>query len=123
MDKEGLKTKKITETLLKKFPNKQWVIDAGSLQVMETKFIPPNAILTPNEKEFEMLFKTKASPETVLAGLAVAMAAENPPFLAACAGAYLTKKSAELLHQRVGFAYNADDLAEEVPRVLGQSWR
>jgi hydroxyethylthiazole kinase-like uncharacterized protein yjeF len=167
LDEEGQKSKEITEALFNKFPNKQWVIDAGSLQVMETKFIPPNAILTPNEKEFELLFGTKASPESVsamakkhqciilfknvenlvcspeecrvvkggnagltkggtgdvLAGLAVALVAENPPFLAACASAFLTKKTADELYKKVGFAYNADDLAEEVPHVLGQYWQ
>lgn len=56
LDKAGLQSKEITERLLSQFPNKQWVIDAGSLQVMELKFIPKNAILTPNQKEFEMLF-------------------------------------------------------------------
>jgi hydroxyethylthiazole kinase-like uncharacterized protein yjeF len=49
-------TRMITETLLKKFPNKKWVIDAGSLQVIDSTWIPENAILTPNKKEFDMLF-------------------------------------------------------------------
>ncbi|MBN1169059.1 NAD(P)H-hydrate dehydratase [Candidatus Woesebacteria bacterium] len=56
LDKEGGKTRKITRTLLKKFPEKRWVIDAGSLQVMEAECIPEGAIITPNKKEFEMLF-------------------------------------------------------------------
>ncbi|CAN5317168.1 hypothetical protein BH10PAT1_BH10PAT1_7700 [soil metagenome] len=49
-------TKSITENLLAKFPNKKWVIDAGSLQTMDPKFIPKNSILTPNKKEFKILF-------------------------------------------------------------------
>ncbi len=49
-------TKEITENLLKKFPHKKWVIDAGSLQTMSPEFIPENAILTPNKKEFKTLF-------------------------------------------------------------------
>ncbi len=49
-------TKKITKDLLTKFPNKKWVIDAGSLQVMEAGWIPQGAILTPNRKEFKILF-------------------------------------------------------------------
>lgn len=60
LDRVGQQTKKITETLLQQFPQKQWVIDAGSLQVMEAKYIPPGAILTPNKREFQMLFGTKA---------------------------------------------------------------
>ncbi len=55
-DSAGGKSREITEKLLKKFPNKKWVIDAGSLQVMEPEWIPQGAILTPNKKEFEMLF-------------------------------------------------------------------
>ena len=58
-DEEGYKTKRITETFLRQFSQKQWVIDAGSLQVMDKKFIPKNAILTPNRKEFQMLFNLK----------------------------------------------------------------
>jgi len=49
-------TKNITEEFLKKFPNKKWVIDAGSLQVMDADWIPKGAIVTPNRKEFELLF-------------------------------------------------------------------
>lgn len=50
------KTKRITKNLLKKFPDKKWVIDAGSLQVMEPSWIPENAIVTPNKKEYKYLF-------------------------------------------------------------------
>lgn len=166
-DEEGYKTKNLTEKLLQKFPEKQWVIDGGSLQVMEAKFIPQNAILTPNRKEFTMLFGLKATPENaqliakkyrcivvlklvetivcsphkcvrveggnagltkggtgdVLAGLIVGLAAKNPPLLAVCAASYILKKSADELFQKVGFAYNADDLAEKIPEVLGEYLR
>jgi NAD(P)H-hydrate epimerase len=68
IDEEGGATREITEKLLKKFPEKRWVIDAGSLQVMDTSWIPKNAILTPNKKEFEILFRLKTQdlePQTV----------------------------------------------------------
>lgn len=66
-DRECQKTKKITERLLKKYPNKKWVIDAGSLQVIDPKSLPKGCIITPNKKEFFLLFNTKdISPETVL---------------------------------------------------------
>jgi len=58
-DEECDKTKLITQRLLEKFPNKRWVIDAGSLQTMDESWIPKNAIITPNRKEFEMLFGVK----------------------------------------------------------------
>lgn len=54
--RDHAESKKITKDLLQKFPEKQWVIDGGSLQVMEAKYIPKKAILTPNLKEFRMLF-------------------------------------------------------------------
>jgi len=162
-DKACRLTKTVTETLLKKFSQKQWVIDGGSLQVMEAKFIPSNAILTPNKKEYQMLFGdqppeemarkyrcfimakgvetiiysptnfvlvnggnaglTKGGTGDVLAGLTAALAAKNDPFLAACAASYITKKAAEELYKKVGFAYNADDLAEKIPEVLGGYFR
>lgn len=53
---DGKRTKELTERLLKKFPQKRWIIDAGSLQTMYEKFIPEGAILTPNRKEFAMIF-------------------------------------------------------------------
>jgi hydroxyethylthiazole kinase-like uncharacterized protein yjeF len=170
LDKQGWETRNITEKLLEKYPEKQWVIDAGSLQVMEAKYIPKKAILTPNRKELGMLFgKTDevelrgflqeksreyqctivskdngtiiVSPEEilelklgnvgmnkggmgdVLAGIAAGLAAKNPPFVAACVAAFVNQQAAENLYQRVGFAYNADDLAEEAPKVLGEFWR
>ncbi|HUV42480.1 MAG TPA: NAD(P)H-hydrate dehydratase [Patescibacteria group bacterium] len=55
-DDLGKKSKEITEKLLSQFPNKKWIIDAGALQVMETKFIPKKAILTPNKREYELPF-------------------------------------------------------------------
>ena len=48
-------TKTLTDRLLKKYPAKQWVIDAGALQMMELENIPKNAILTPHHQEFELL--------------------------------------------------------------------
>jgi len=162
-DPAGEKTKRITESLLKKFPQKQWVIDAGSLHVIDKKFIPKNAILTPNQKEYEAVFGqqkpaqaakenhcvlvyknaitevysenetrlikggnnglVKGGTGDVLAGLCVALAAKNPPFWSACAASFIVKKAADELYQKVGFAYNADDLSEKIPEVLGKYLR
>lgn len=159
LDEVGQETKKIVEEFLKRFPKKQWVIDGGALQTMDVKFIPPNAILTPNEKEYKLLFDdqevsasskrhnciivrkgpvtyvcspeecvevtggnnglTKGGTGDVLAGLTVALAAKNEPFLAASAASWVVKRSANDLLEHVGTVYNADDLAEEVPKVLG----
>jgi hydroxyethylthiazole kinase-like uncharacterized protein yjeF len=162
-DKNGKRTKRITESLLAKFTQKQWVIDAGSLHVMDKKFIPAQAILTPNRGEYESLFghqkPAKAAKDNnciivfknaqtevfstkeerlvkggnkglvkggtgdVLAGLSTALAAKNPPFWSACAASFIIKKAADELYQQVGFTYNADDLAEKIPEVLGRYLR
>ncbi|MDO8503952.1 MAG: ADP/ATP-dependent (S)-NAD(P)H-hydrate dehydratase [bacterium] len=162
-DDVGRETQGITEDLLKKFPNKQWVIDGGALQTMDAKTIPPSAIVTPNEKEYELLFDdqevsqvakeyncivvhkgpvthvcspedcvevtggnnglTKGGTGDVLAGLTVVLAAQNDPFLAAAAASWVVKRAADDLLERVGAVYNADDLAEEVPKVLGNYLR
>lgn len=49
-------TKELTESLLKKFPEKKWVIDGGSLQVINPDVLPKTSIITPHKKEFETLF-------------------------------------------------------------------
>lgn len=55
-DKAYNVSRKITQELLDKFPNKKWVVDGGSLQVMEPEWIPKGAIVTPNKKEYKILF-------------------------------------------------------------------
>lgn len=50
-------TEALTNVLLEKYPTKQWVIDAGALQMMDIARIPKGAILTPHHKEFELLWK------------------------------------------------------------------
>lgn len=54
---EGQQTAALTNYLLAKFPEKQWVIDAGALQMMDISVIPRNAILTPHHGEFDGLWK------------------------------------------------------------------
>lgn len=49
-------TKELTDRLLKKYSQKQWVIDAGALQMMDIGLIPKNAILTPHHGEFAHSF-------------------------------------------------------------------
>jgi len=65
-EKDGAyqKSRQMTYDLLIKFPQKKWVIDAGSLQTMDPDWIPNGAILTPNLKEYELLFG-KESPEAI----------------------------------------------------------
>ncbi len=142
-DEAGTETKMLTKYWLERFPNKQWVIDGGSLQVMNAEWIPKNAILTPNKSELEILANTsplsfpspnlgegpeeryyevgggnagltKGGTGDVLAGLIAGLAAKNSPLLAAAAGTYVLKKTAEKLFLGKGYGYNADDLAESI---------
>ena len=55
-------TKLLTEKLLKKYSHKKWVIDGGSLQVISPDILPQNSIITPHQREFEMLFKSQIQP-------------------------------------------------------------
>lgn len=56
-------TKDLTEKLLKQFPEKKWVVDGGSLQVIKPVILPKTTIITPNKKEFKMLFNLESSFE------------------------------------------------------------
>lgn len=48
-------TQELTNRLLGAYPNKQWIIDAGALQMMDIDLIPSGAILTPHKGEFDLL--------------------------------------------------------------------
>jgi NAD(P)H-hydrate epimerase len=58
-------TKELTEGLLKKFPSKKWVVDGGSLQVINPDILPQNAIVTPHHREFEKLFGAPGNSQTI----------------------------------------------------------
>lgn len=55
-DDEGQKTRDLTLGLFKKHSNKKWIVDGGALQVIRADELPAGAIVTPNSKEFEMVF-------------------------------------------------------------------
>jgi hydroxyethylthiazole kinase-like uncharacterized protein yjeF len=63
---------------------------------------------------------TKGGTGDVLAGLVAALACKNELFLAATAGAYFNKKAGESLFEKVGYTFNASDLAQEIPVVMKQ---
>lgn len=50
-------TEELTNKLVAQYSTKQWVIDAGALQMMDPILIPNNAILTPHHQEFALLQK------------------------------------------------------------------
>lgn len=159
-DTAGEESRKIVKKFLKRYPQTRWVIDGGALQVMDPRWIPADSILTPNTKEYEMLFDNKSPDEAAkqynctilakghravvcspqrcyqiassnssltkggigdcIAGLTVALFAGNNSLLAAAAASLIVKKAAVELEKKVGSAYNADDLAQEIPKVAGR---
>ncbi len=58
-------TKEITKKMLQKFPQKKWVIDAGSLTEMEPSWLNKNCFITPHQKEFMALFKMEPTEASV----------------------------------------------------------
>ncbi|HVA96466.1 MAG TPA: NAD(P)H-hydrate dehydratase [Candidatus Acidoferrales bacterium] len=66
---------------------------------------------------------TKGGTGDVLAGLVAALACNNEFFLAAAAGSYFNKKAGESLFEKVGYTFNASDLADEIPVVMKQVLR
>lgn len=55
-DKAGRMSRNIVLKILKNFPDKKFVIDAGALQVIKKEEIPSGSIITPNKKEYRYLF-------------------------------------------------------------------
>ena len=54
-------TAEITNGLLKKYPTKKWVIDAGALQMVEKELLLETMIITPHHQEFARVFGEEAS--------------------------------------------------------------
>lgn len=63
-DGEGKQSKDLTLSILTKFPKKRFVLDGGSLQVIHAEDIPRGSIITPNKKEFFMLFREELSEDS-----------------------------------------------------------
>lgn len=48
-------TQAVTSVVLRHYPQKKWVIDAGALQVVELDWLPPQSTLTPHPAELRRL--------------------------------------------------------------------
>ncbi len=48
-------TKELSERLLRKYPNKKWVVDAGALQMIDPSLLNEHCIITPHQGEYERL--------------------------------------------------------------------
>lgn len=65
---EGEQTYFLTKYLLKTYPEKKWVIDAGALQMIDVAWLHQlqgHVILTPHHGEFERVFQMTPTPEHV----------------------------------------------------------
>ncbi|EKD52941.1 MAG: Sugar kinase [uncultured bacterium] len=60
-DTEGEQTRKISLGLFEKNPDQKWVVDGGTLQVTKVSDLPGGAVVSPNKKEFTMLFGEEMS--------------------------------------------------------------
>jgi NAD(P)H-hydrate epimerase len=173
MQDEGEQTYYLTEYLLSNYPDKKYVLDAGSLQMMKPEWLlslSETPILTPHKGEFERLFgikldevneenvevvsqkakelksviivkglvdivcsaneivlvrggnsgMTKGGTGDVLAGLVASLYSKNPAFLSAVSASYINKKAGESLFEKVGYYFNASDLADEIPKVMNE---
>lgn len=60
-------TKELTDRLLGMYPHKQWVIDAGALQMMDVNRMPPHAIVTPHVGEYTRVFGSQEISEAAKA--------------------------------------------------------
>ncbi|MBP9814049.1 NAD(P)H-hydrate dehydratase [Candidatus Woesebacteria bacterium] len=56
-------TEMLTHRVLASYPNKQWVIDAGALQMLQLADIPKRAILTPHHGEFATLWNKRGKQD------------------------------------------------------------
>jgi NAD(P)H-hydrate epimerase len=61
----GKETEGRVNDLLKKYPDKKWVIDGGALQMMDKNLLTETMIVTPHSKEFKLLFGAEASEDKV----------------------------------------------------------
>lgn len=65
---EGKRAKNLTFELIKKFPDKRFVFDAGALQMMEPNWLvdlKQKPIITPHQKEFDQLFGISIIDKTI----------------------------------------------------------
>lgn len=59
-------TATLTNNLLKNYPTKKWVIDAGALQMADPTFFTQSMIVTPHQQEYSRVFGAAATKEHIL---------------------------------------------------------
>lgn len=61
---------------------------------------------------------TKGGTGDVLAGLVASLYCKNDAFTASYMGSLINKKAGDRLFKKVGYYFNASDLADEIPKVM-----
>jgi NAD(P)H-hydrate epimerase len=61
---------------------------------------------------------TKGGTGDVLAGLVAGLYAKNTAWESAVAASFLNKKAGDDLYERMGFWFNASDLADQIPMTM-----
>jgi NAD(P)H-hydrate epimerase len=61
---------------------------------------------------------TKGGTGDVLAGLVASLYCKNDAFLSAACASFINKRAGESLYKQMGLYYNANDLANEIPKVM-----
>jgi NAD(P)H-hydrate epimerase len=59
-------TATLTNDLLKKYPTKKWVIDAGALQMVDASLLTKTMIITPHHQEFLRVFGKEANATEIV---------------------------------------------------------
>lgn len=63
----GAGSKRLVNGLLKKFPQKKFVLDADALKVVDLKLLNANCVVTPHKNEFRTMFKKIPTEQNVQA--------------------------------------------------------
>lgn len=61
------KNKRLVNRLLRQFPTKRFILDAGALRLADKRAFQPQHIVTPNPKEFRDVFGLQRTPASVRA--------------------------------------------------------
>lgn len=56
----------LLKRLMKQFPQKKFVFDAGAIRMVPLEMLTQNHILTPNQREFEDIFRIKPTPASTV---------------------------------------------------------
>jgi hydroxyethylthiazole kinase-like uncharacterized protein yjeF len=69
-------TETLTNNLLKQFPAKKWVIDAGALQMMDPQLLNQRCIITPHQGELDRLQEKISDNELLKTGVIIVLKGE-----------------------------------------------